>query len=407
LGLPRAVWVLQAGLLVNWLGNGAVGPFLLIYLHEVRGVPLEVAGFVLAAGPAAALAAGPALGVLADRRGARLVLAASLLVSAVAVAALPLVRAPWHAAGLLALAGVGGAGFGTCQSSLVAALVPPRLRPAAFAQQRVSMHAGIGLGGLAGGLVVAVERPESFTVLFLANALSFVVYAALLALVPDVRASPRREAGRYRTVLRNRPFVGFLGLNALVVGAAIVPMASFLPLFARSEAGASEGEIGALAFLGGAVIMAAQLPIATALGGRRRMPTLGAMAALWALALLVVAAGGLGSVALLGVAVVVFAAGQCLHGAVQNPLAADLAEPGSLGRSMALLNGSWQVGLLAGPVAAGFVFAAEPFALWPLAAAACVLAGAFALGLDGSLPEGARTTPRRRLRAATAGAESP
>lgn len=395
LGLPRAVWVLQVGLVVNWLGNGAVGPFLLIYLHEVRGVPLEVAGLALAAGPAAALGAGPLLGALADRRGARPVLAASLLLSAAAVAALPLVRVPWHAVGLLALAGIGGAGFGTCQSSLVAALVPPRLRPAAFAQQRVSMYVGIGLGGLLGGLVVAVDRPESFTVLFLANALSFVAYAGLLVFVPAVRPAAR-EAGRYLTVLRNRPFVGFLGLNAVVVGAAIVPMASFLPLFARDAAGATEAEIGLLAFLGGAVIVATQLPIAAALGGRRRMPTLGLMAGLWALALLIVGAGG-GSVALLGVAVVVFAAGQCLHGAVQNPLTADLAAPGSLGRSMALLNGSWQIGLLAGPVAAGFVFAAEPFVLWPLAAGICVIAGGFALVLDGSLPENARTTPRRRL----------
>jgi MFS family permease len=259
------------------------------------------------------------------------------------------------------------------------------------------MYVGIGLGGLLGGLVVAVERPESFTVLFLANALSFVAYTALLVFVPGVRP-PAREAARYRTVLRNRPFVGFLGLNAVVVGAAIVPMASFLPLFARDEAGASEGEIGLLAFLGGAVIVATQLPIAAALGGRRRMPTLGVMAALWALALLVAAAGGLaGSVPVLAAAAVLFAVGQCLHGAVQNPLTADLAEPGSLGRSMALLNGSWQVGLLVGPIAAGFVFAAEPFALWPLAAAVCVLAAGLALGLDGSVPEPARRTPRRRL----------
>jgi MFS family permease len=128
------------------------------------------------------------------------------------------------------------------------------------------------------------------------------------------------------------------------------------------------------------------------------MPTLGLMAGLWALALLLVATGG-SSVALLGFAVVVFAAGQCLHGAVQNPLTADLAEPESLGRSMALLNGSWQIGLLAGPVAAGFVFAAEPFALWPLAAAICVVAGGFAVALDGSVPESARRTPRRRLAA--------
>jgi hypothetical protein len=35
--LPRDVWVLQIGGLVNAFGNGIVLPFLIIYLHNVRG----------------------------------------------------------------------------------------------------------------------------------------------------------------------------------------------------------------------------------------------------------------------------------------------------------------------------------------------------------------------------------
>jgi hypothetical protein len=35
--LPREVWILQGGGLLNSFGNGLVLPFLIIYLHNVRG----------------------------------------------------------------------------------------------------------------------------------------------------------------------------------------------------------------------------------------------------------------------------------------------------------------------------------------------------------------------------------
>jgi hypothetical protein len=34
LGLPRELWVVQAGFFLNYLGWGAVMPFEVIYLHE-------------------------------------------------------------------------------------------------------------------------------------------------------------------------------------------------------------------------------------------------------------------------------------------------------------------------------------------------------------------------------------
>ena len=37
--LPREVYVLELGALVNAFGNGVVLPFLLIYLHNERGSP--------------------------------------------------------------------------------------------------------------------------------------------------------------------------------------------------------------------------------------------------------------------------------------------------------------------------------------------------------------------------------
>jgi hypothetical protein len=47
--LPREVWLLQLGGVMNSFGNGLVLPFLVIYLHDVRGFGLGVSGLVVAA----------------------------------------------------------------------------------------------------------------------------------------------------------------------------------------------------------------------------------------------------------------------------------------------------------------------------------------------------------------------
>src|SRR5437867_220421 len=95
--LPRAVWLLQAGGLANMFGNGAVVPFLVIYLHNVRGISLGLAGSVAAVNGLAALVSGPLAGALADRLGARTTLVGALLVMTGAFALFPLIHEAWHA----------------------------------------------------------------------------------------------------------------------------------------------------------------------------------------------------------------------------------------------------------------------------------------------------------------------
>src|SRR5436190_23057870 len=90
--LPRPVWLLQIGGLTNSFGNGIVLPFLIIYLHNVRGISLGLAGLAAAVNSAAAFASGFVAGSLADRIGARRVLIGSLLGMAVAISLFPLIR---------------------------------------------------------------------------------------------------------------------------------------------------------------------------------------------------------------------------------------------------------------------------------------------------------------------------
>lgn len=399
--LPGAVWTLQAGGLANAFGNGVVLPFVIIYLHNVRGLSLTVAGFSAAANAGAGIVSGAAAGALADRFGPKRVLIAALCGQTLVIACFPLIGSAWQALTLQLAMGSFSGMFWPSQSSLLTSLTPTRSRPAAFAQQRVTMNLGIGLGGLAGGVIATTSDPGTFTTLFLLDAATFLAFALVLLRVPSPpRVRHEGPGGTYRDVLRNRPFVSFLLLNLAFIAAGIVPFAEFMPVYAKNGAGVSESAIGLIFFANTIFIVVAQLPIAKALEGRRRMPAFALMGALWsatwiAVLLAVETMGPTGAALVIGGAVVVFAAGECLHGAVQGPLVADLADPRLIGRYMALSSLSWQAAFLIGPAAGGAILDAQPVALWILFATVCAAGGVWSLLFERRLPPALARTPRR------------
>jgi MFS family permease len=128
------------------------------------------------------------------------------------------------------------------------------------------------------------------------------------------------------------------------------------------------------------------------------MRSLAVMCALWAAAWIVVLVGGLrletaAAAAAFGLAAIVFGLGECFQGPVQGALVADLAPPRLRGRYMAVSTISWDIGFIVGPAVGGFVLQAEPLALWPLAAAVCLVAGAGAIALERTIPRDLRLTP--------------
>jgi predicted MFS family arabinose efflux permease len=187
--LPRTVWLVQAGGVVNSLGNGVVVPFVVIYLHNVRGISFSLAGLALAFAGVTALAAGLVAGPAVDRIGGRNTLLIGLALQATSFALFPLIREPWHAFALLGLDGVGTACFWPGQSTLLARLTPAGDRHSAYALQRISMNLGMGLGSLIGGLIATTADPGSFTRLFLLDAATFAVFVLVLTGVSEPAAT--------------------------------------------------------------------------------------------------------------------------------------------------------------------------------------------------------------------------
>ena len=398
--LPRSVWTLETGGLVNAFGNGITFPFLVIYLHNVRGFSLGTAGLVLATNGAMSFVASPLAGWLSDRIGGRFTLAGALVLMAIGYGSFPIVHRPWHAFAAMAVAGAGNGSFWPSQSTLLAGLAPETRRHAAYALQRVSRNLGIGLGGLTGGLIATTTDPSSFTILFLVDAASFLGFVAVLPFVPDPELPPVEEGarpGRYRDVLRDRLLLGIVGLNIVFVSAGYAQI-ELLPAFAKNEAHVSEKGIGVIFLVNTLVVVFAQLPIARLLEGRRRMPALALMTVLWATAWLIVLTVGatlesIAAASVLCIAGLVFGLGECFQGPTQGALVADLAPPRLRGRYMALSTISWEIGFVIGPAVGGFVLDRQPLALWPLAAGVCLLAGAGALALERGIPPRLRLTP--------------
>jgi MFS family permease len=399
--LPLPVWLLQVGGLMNSFGNGLALPFLVIYLHNVRGFSLGTAGLIVAVSSLAQLTAGVLAGPLIDRVGARPTLAGGLVLQAVGYGLLPLVREPWEAFVLIAIEGAGSAGFWPSQSTLISRLTPAARRHAAFAQQRVTMNLGIGLGGLVAGWIAIVGDPSTFTVLFVLDALTFLAYVGVLAFVHDPGVRPDElgdSPATYAAVLRHKTFLGLWTLNFLFVAAGY-SLFNLLPAFARDQAGLSERQIGAVFFVNTLAIVLAQLPLSRWIEGRRRMRALALMPLLWAVAWLLVDAGGYWFTAgtaflIISFAAVLLGVGECFHGPAHQALVSDIGAPHLRGRYFAVHSLSWGLAGFVGPALGGFILAAAPFALWPLASLVCLIAAVGVLWIERYIPRHLRRVPR-------------
>jgi len=396
LGLSRDLWLVELGIFLNMLGYGAVLPFEVIYLHNGRGFSLGVAGLVVGTITGMAVVTAPAVGPLIDRFGARGVSVGAGIALAVGYAGLAVAHSPPQAFAAAAVAGAGNGGLNPGQSTLLAALAAPDRRHRATAVSRVAGNAGIGIGGALGGLVAALGLP-GFVALLLVNAVSYLVYAGVLAAVVRERARPDAIAGGYRQVRRDKAFLHLAVTNVAVIAVGWGVFTWVLPPFARDDIGISAPLIGLLLLANAVTVVIAQVPIARLAEGRRRVALIAVAGVVFAAACLLVAgaprSSGLAYPTLI-VASIAVGVGECFHTTALMPLVADLAPASLRGRYMASMGFSWWIGLAIGPTLGTQLLSVAPAMTFVVAAGVAAAAAASALALESRLPAAARLTPR-------------
>ena len=352
---------------ISTLGRGMTLPFTIIYVHEVRGVGLDVAGLLMSLIAVVAVVITAPVGALTDRLGARRVVIAGLLaqvLGAVVLAFATTVPALVVAFVLLGVSfGIGWPAF----NAMIASIVDGRLRTQYFGINFALVNLGIGVGGVISGFLTDVTRPWTFTAIFLADAVCVLVpVAMLLGPLRAVAGRPRpAEDGSsggagYLAIIR-RPAV--LWITALTFLASFVgygQMEAGFPAFARQVSEVSTRTIGLAFAANTAVIVAMQFLVLRIIDGRRRTRVFLGLVVLWAAAWTLLGATGMVAGTLLaavGVIVfhVLFGLGETMLQPTVPAIVNDLASDRDRGRFNAVSAGAFQLGAIAAPVVAGWL----------------------------------------------------
>ena len=358
-------WLLST-VVVQFFGRGLTLPFTIIYLHEVRGFSLGLSGTLMGLiAVVGLLVTGPA-GALVDRYGARRVMLTGLFFAVAGYTVLAFATVPAIAALGLALFGVQlGVGWPSV-NALVATVVDGEMRQRYYGVNFALLNLGVGVGGVVGGLVVDVDRPETFVMAFLVNAATFVVPVVVLMGPlrhlhgrvdrPDDSGPPEG----YLTILRRPEVLWLSGLGLLAAFVGYGQMEGGFPAFARLVAEVSTRTIGFAFVVNTVVIVALQFWVMNRVSGRRRTRVLALMAVVWAAAWLLlggagVVPGGTGAVVIVLVFHGLFGLGETLMQSALPALTNEMAPAHLRGRYNAISSGAFQGGTIAGPVVAGLL----------------------------------------------------
>jgi MFS family permease len=378
------------GIGASSIGNGLVLSLLVVYLSQARGFPLQVAGLVLTAQALVALLVSPVIGAIVDRIGPKPVLLFACLIEAVGTVALGLVQTVPQAFAAAAVMAVGGAGLWPPQAAMLSRLSRPEHRQRVFGLQFMLLNLGIGIGGLVGAAIVDSSRPSTFSVLYIANAVTFLAYFVAVLGVRGVDGPEAHEPdpdddgpGGYLQVLGDRRMRRYLIGAVVLLTCGYGSMEAGIPAYITTVAGLPVNAIGVVFFFNTVVIVAGQVWVLRRMEGRSRAKFMFVAAVAWSACWLMLAASSLVGQAVaavvITVGVAIFAVGETIWSPLAPSLVNELAAPHLRGRYNAVGGLVWNVAGAIGPALAGLMIGAGLGVQWTLLVAAGALGGGFVL----------------------------
>lgn len=343
-GLPRAMWILAAALLVNRAGSMVLA-FLALYVARERGFGEDRAAIVMSLWGGTSLVAALVGGRLADRWGAVPLIKVATVASGLALLAFPLARS-WPALlGVTALAAFVTDCVRPAILAAIADLVPADRRRAAYALERLAINLGMSIGPALGGVLAQVD----YTWLFIADggtslAAGLLVVAGLRAPSRAARLPAARSLGL--GALGDLRLVRFLGLGLLVMLVFFQDLSS-MSVYVVEHLGLGERAYGLTFTLNTIliVLVEVQLTAASSTWPWRRSLALGALA-------IALGFGAIGLVhglpGLLATAVL-WTFGEMLILPTMSAWVAEIAPAGRTGDYMGAYSMMFSVAFLVGP----------------------------------------------------------
>lgn len=384
---------------IDAIGGGVFMPVSMLYFLVTTDLSLVQVGAAISLASAVALPAGPFIGTLVDRYGAKHVLLAGNLLQAAGFFAYLATDSFVGLTLWTVVVTIGRTAFWGSYGNIVAAISAPGERERWFGFLGALRNVGFAVGGLASGLAITVGTSTAYYSVVIANAVSYVVaFALLLAVPPTARTAHRAVQGAWGTVLRDRPY-RLLWATQLVFSLAMMVLNFAIPIYATTVLGLSGWVTGAVFTLNTLMVGFGQGLVVRAMTGARRWRVLLLTNLVFAASFVVLLGAGRLSVALATAVVIVgsavYTVGELLGGPVLGALSAEAAPEHLRGRYLSLIQLAWNLASTVAPVAFAWLLdrGATPI-WWALIGLSLVGAGLTVL-LGRVLPHAAREVTNR------------
>jgi hypothetical protein len=230
--------------------------------------------------------------------------------------------------------------FGAISTMLNGLTREPALQQRAFAVNFATQNMALGIGAAIAAVVIRAHHPGTFQVLFLTNALSCLLFSALLPALPN----PRRTRVVNETKVGYRYVLSLRGLRLMILASLLLAFSgpatfdSGLPAFASVADHISDHAIAVSFTIDTGVIVAIQMFVLRVVRRHRRTSALATVGLIWAvswalLGFAEVVDGPGWRVVILFAFVSLFAVGETFVAPTRNPLINTLADDRIRGRA--------------------------------------------------------------------------
>jgi MFS family permease len=366
-----------ASTLFACLGRGLTLSLFVVYLHNVRGFSTTFSTLLLAVAAVAGLATSPVWGTMTDRFGPMPVLLASDFATAGALVGWAFAHTEDQALlyGML-VAVLSGGGWGP-SSTLLSRMVPADLRQRAFGFNFMLVNLGIGFGGLISASIVDLHRPETFTVLYIFNALVAVVSAVVIIPlwsygkpVIDHHDDPVKSAEGWRVVARDRRLFILVAASLVLLTGGYGSQEAGFSLFVVNNLHLSVHVIGVIFFFNTTTIVVSQLWVLNHIEGRSRARVMALVGVFWfvfwAILDLTLALPPALTIASLCASMIVFAVGETMLSPTGSAIVNEIAPEHLRGRYNAALGLTWGLSATVAPIIVAVFFDDHLGNWWPI-----------------------------------------
>lgn len=353
--MPKSVWLLIIGMVVNTVGNSFLWPLNTIYMHEELGQSLSVAGLVLMANAAAGVVGNLLGGFLFDRLGGfRTIMAASIL-TIIGLAGLTIWHGWPHYIWFLALIGFTGGMIFPCMFAMVGTAWPEGGRRG-FNAIYLAQNLGVAFGPALAGVIANY----SFDYIFIANLIMYLVFFVIAfsyKIIPQgygVAPSNVISEGKRIKDKSSLYALCILGIGYMLAWAVYTQWTTTISAYTQ-EIGISLNQYSLLWTVNGLLIVAGQPlinPLIKRLGDRYQvMIVAGILIFILSFYVLTFAE----NFRMFLVAMVILTFGEMFVWPTVPTIVSKLAPPGRDGFYQGLINSFNTLGKMIGPVAGGLL----------------------------------------------------